>query len=524
MTDDRRDPMPDDEKSRPGELLWILIRRRWFFLGPLFVIGLLGFSVAQIMPVLYRSEALIIVDQQKVPEQYVTPNVLLTLQRRLDTMTQQALSRTRLQRFIEDFGLYARERKKMALDDIIDLMRKRISIELVQAPGRRDREDVTGFRIYFSDPDPYVAQRLTGELTSLFIEQNVRERTQQSLGTTAFLESQLEQARKDLATVEEQVRQYKLQHLGQLPEQQQSNLQILSSLQAQLQANTSALDRAEQQRIYLESMRSQHEFARGLSRSGEASSSTGSVSPGSSSLPLAEATLADLWKQLNALSGKFTDRYPEIVRLKREIADWETAVQRLRAERMPLAEIDSRLKAIQAEIDNGKRESNDLRKRILDVQNRLNMTPVREQELAGVTRQYETARANYQSLLQKKMGSELASNLEQRQGGEQFRLLDPASLPKRPEPGRVKIIILGWVLGIGAGVALTALRELTDQTVHRQSHLESLESADILARIPTLRTAKDQGRQKLLRRVEVVALALVTLFSLGTGAHTFLNR
>ena len=522
MTDDRSGAMPDDERSRSGDLLKLLIRRRWFFLGPLFVIGLLGFSVAQLVPVEYRSEAFIIVDQQKVPEQYVTPNVLITLQRRLDTMTQQALRRTRLQRFIEEFGLYARERKKMALDDIIDLMRKRISIELVQAPGRT--QDVTGFRIYFSDQDPYMAQRITGELTSLFIEQNVRERTQQSMGTTAFLESQLEEARKELATVEERVRQYKLQYLGQLPEQQQSNLQILSSLQAQLHANTSALDRAEQQRVYFESMRSQYEAARGLSRLGEASSSTGGMSPGSGSLPLAESTLADLWKQLNALSGKFTERHPEIVRLKKEIADWETAVQRLRSERMPLAEIDSRLKSIQAEIENGKRESDSLRKRITEVQSRLNMTPVREQELAGVLRQYESARTQYQSLLQKKMGSELSSNLEQRQGGEQFRLLDPASLPKRPEPRRLKIIALGWVLGIGLGAGLTVLREYTDETVHRESDLEELDSIDVLARIPTLRTTSDQNRQKRLRRVEVVALTLVMLVSLGTGVHTLLNR
>ena len=143
MTDDRLGPMPDAESHRPSDLLRILIRRRWLFLGPLFAIGLLGFSVAQMMPVEYRSEAFIIVDQQKIPEQYVTPNVLMTLQRRLDAMTQQALSRTRLQRFIEEFGLYARERKKKALDDIIDLMRKRISIELVQTPGRN--EDLTGF-------------------------------------------------------------------------------------------------------------------------------------------------------------------------------------------------------------------------------------------------------------------------------------------------------------------------------------------------------------------------------------------
>ena len=522
MSEDRFGPTAESERRRPSDLPRILLRRRWFLLAPLFTIGLIGFSVAQLMPVEYRSEALIIVDQQKVPEQYVTPNVLITLQRRLDAMTQQILSRTRLQRFIEDFGLYARERNRMSMDDVIDMMRKRISIELVQTPGRK--EDLTGFRIYFTDRDPYTAQRITGELTSAFIEQNIRERTQQSMGTTAFLESQLEEARKDLATVEERVRQYKLQYLGQLPEQQQSNLQILSSLQAQLQANTSALDRAEQQRIYLDSMRSQYDADTSLLKTGEGASTPEAAAPAaSSSLPLAEATLADLWRQLHALNAKFTDRHPEVARVKKEIADWEAAIQRLRSQRMPVAEIDSRLKAVQAEIENGKRESEDLRKRIREVQNRLNMTPVREQELAGVTRQYESARTHYQSLLQKKMGSELASNLEQRQGGEQFRLQDPATLPKKPEPGRQKLIALAWLLGVGAGLALTALREFLDHTIHRDVDLEPHESIPLLVRVPALITAREEVRLRRRRTVEALGVAVLTLVSLGTGALTLLR-
>jgi succinoglycan biosynthesis transport protein ExoP len=511
----------DDGGQGLGDLMRLVVRRRWLFLTPFFVIGLLGFSVGQIVPVEYRSEAFIIVDQQRVPEQYVTPNILITLQRRLDSMTQQILSRTRLQRFIEDFGLYTKDRQQKSMDDVIDVMRKKINIELVQTPGRK--EDLTGFRIHFTNQDPSLAQRVTGELTSLFIEQNVRERTQQSMGTTTFLESQVEQSRKDLAEVEERVRLYKLKHLGQLPEQQQSNLQILSSLQAQLQANTSALDRAEQQRIYFSSMRSQYEAVRSPSTS-EDTTESGRVSAGASSLPLAESTLADLWQQLNALTGKFTERHPDVLRLKKEIADWEAAVQRLRSAHLPLAEIDSKLKALQSEIENGKREGEEIRGRIREVQNRLNLTPVREQELAGVNRQYESARTQYQSLLQKKMGSELASNLEQRQGGEQFRLLDPANLPKRPEPGRLKIIIIGWVLGAGLGIALIVLKEFLDNTIHRDSDLEARDLVDVLVRIPTLTTAKDQSRQKLFRTVEVAGITLVTLVSLGTAVHTILNN
>jgi succinoglycan biosynthesis transport protein ExoP len=224
------------------------------------------------------------------------------------------------------------------------------------------------------------------------------------------------------------------------------------------------------------------------------------------------------------LTGKFTERHPDVLRLKKEIADWEAAVQRLRSAHLPLAEIDSKLKALQSEIENGKREGEEIRGRIREVQNRLNLTPVREQELAGVNRQYESARTQYQSLLQKKMGSELASNLEQRQGGEQFRLLDPANLPKRPEPGRLKIIIIGWVLGAGLGIALIVLKEFLDNTIHRDSDLEARDLVDVLVRIPTLTTAKDQSRQKLFRTVEVAGITLVTLVSLGTAVHTILNN
>lgn len=519
MAGDR--PMQAEESHGAGDLFRVIIRRRWWLLGPFFTLGLLGYSIAQVLPLEYRSEALIIVDQQKVPEQYVTPNVLITLQRRLDAMTQQILSRTRLQQFIEDLGLYKKERQRKPMDDLLDLMRSRISIELVQTPGRKD--DLTGFRIHFTDQDPYIAQRVTGDLTSLFIEQNVRERTQQSLGTTAFLENELEQSRKDLADVEERVRRYKLNHLGQLPEQQQSNLQILSSIQAQLQANSAALDRAEQQRTYLESMRAQLEAGRAFQKAVDENGAT-AASPASSSLSAVEATLADLWKQLHVAGGKFTDKHPEVLRLKKEIADWEAAAQRTRSERMPLAEIDSKLKAVQTELESGKREGGELRARIREMQNRLNMTPVREQELAGVTRQYESARTHYQSLLQKKMGSELASNLEQRQGGEQFRLLDPANLPRHPEPGQLKVIIMGWALGAVLGIALLIAKEALDTTIHRDSDLEHGDLVDVLVRIPSLTTAQDHQQRKRLRMAEVTGLTLVTLGSIGTAVHTILKN
>lgn len=525
MNDELQTSMADGDERRPGEspldMARNLFRWRWFFFVPLFTVGLAGFAVSHVIPLMYKSEAFIIVEHQKIPEQYVVPNVMMTLQKRLDTMKQQVLSRTRLRRFIEDFGLYGPERQKKSMDDVIDMMQSRISIELVQTPGRTG--DVTGFKIIFSDVDRYRAQRVTNELTSVFIELDARERTEQSRRTTEFLESQLEETRKELAAEEEKIRNYKFTHLGQLPEQQQSNLQILSSLEAQLRANTSALDRAEQQRVYLESMRAQQTVFKSLPRAVETTEAPGGAAPeASGSLRLAEETLADLWKQLSDLSTTLTDAHPRIVALKRQIADWESTVQRLKAEHMAAAELESRVKSVQTEIVSLKREGEDLRGRIREVQFRLSQTPVREQELAELTRRQDNVRSHFQSLLQKKLGSELASNLEERQGGEQFRLLDPASLPKKPE-GRAKIVLIGWVLGAALGAGLVLVREWSDPSVHSKTHLAPYQLIPVLAKIPTVRTAREENRRRLVWKIEAFVVAVMMLIALGTGAHVYLR-
>jgi polysaccharide chain length determinant protein (PEP-CTERM system associated) len=523
------------EEARPTGLLQVVMRRRWYFLGPFFALGLLGYVIANLIPLKYRSSAVIIVEQRKVPDQYVLPNVLMTLQKRLDEMTQQILSRTRLQRFIEDFGLYASERNKKSMDDIIDTMQKRISVELVKTPtGQAAGKpgDLTGFQITFADPNPYMAQRVTNELTSLFIEQDARERTSQSQATTAFLESQLEQGRKQLAEEEEKLHQYKLSHLGELPDQQQTNLTILGSLQAQLQASSAALDRAEQQRIYFESMRLQQQTLNVASAASSGPSAPAGDSPGDGqasggipariSLETAQATVADLWKELRELTARYTGRHPEITRLKREIADWEGVVDRLSRERQAMAELNSRLKAVLAEIESERRENANLRRQIKEVQKQLGQTPIREQEMTTLTRLYEGAKANVQSLMQKKQGSELASNLEERQGGERFRLLDPATLPKKPD-GRKKIVMAGWGIAAALGAGLVFLLDLLDGTVHKPADMEPYAWLPVLAKIPTLRTPQEEKQLRKKRRLEVAAVTVMAVAAIASGAHTYLQ-
>ena len=507
----------------------IAVRRRWWLMGPAFAIGFAVLVIALLWPASYKSDALILVEQQKIPSKYVTPNVVTDLDSRLKSMTQQILSRTRLESLIQQFNLYPHERKHMSTDEVIDLMRKDITIELAQVPEKAETTDQPAtFHIGYSADNPQVAQRVDSELTSLFIEKSLEARAQQSASTTSFLQSQLEAARKDLALQEEQLRSYKMKYLGELPQQEQSNLQILNSLQVQLQASTEALGRAEQQRIYLQSLRSEYQ-AMAQSESGA------STAPGAGSGSTAETALRDLRKQLSELQAKYTSKHPEVVRVQKEIAEWELIKNGTKASpsdlpsaaaapagRPAVAEVDSRLKAIEVEIENNKEQGEKLRRQIDEVRGRLSLTPVREQQLAEVTRNYQNSRENYQSLLDKEMQSELATNLEKRQEGEQFRIIDPPSFPDKPyKPNRPMIIFGGWLLALCAGAASAGFREVTDALVKNEDHLKKQVRVPILARIPILYSPKQWRRRKFHQVIEIVSVALLVAGSLALAVYVY---
>ncbi len=523
----------------------ILVRRRWYLLAPLLICGLVGSIVAQAWHVAYKSEALILVEQQKVPEQYVTPNVITNLQVRLDAMRQQILSRTRLVAMIEQFNLYPKERARLTMDEVVDMMRNNISVVLVQTTGRQG--EVTGFRITYAADNARVAQRITNELTSLFIDESMRQRTQQSTNTTEFLESELANSQSGLAAQEGRLREYKLKFLGELPEQQNANLQILSSLQAQLYAGEEALQRAQQQRTYLAAMKEQYEALTAPRVNADGTVVIPGEAPKSTALVQAEEVLLDLQRQMTVARGQFGDQYPGMIELERQITDWKKTIQRLEAEgeakrqqsaaakkpdaaapspgsvagRLSLAEVESRLKAIDIEMENQQKDIAELQKKIKDTQARINMTPLREQQLSEIMRTHENAKAQYQSLLQKKLQSELASNLEKRQQGEQFRILDPASLPEKPE-GRLQILGGGWVLGFCLGLGLAVAREITQARVNDENDITAMGATIPVFQIPVIRNGAEVRRRRLRIAAEATTAMILAVLALGATARTYL--
>jgi polysaccharide biosynthesis transport protein len=526
---------PSLEKTDWRKHWRVLCRRRWWLALPAFGIWMAVWALAWFLPAVYRSETVILVEQQKVPEQYVIPNVSADLQDRLQNMTQQILSRTRLLNIMEDFNLYPALRARVTGDEMVERMRKDIQVELVQAVNRSG--NLSAFKVAYLSNDPVLAQKVTAQLTSLFINENLRTRQEQSAQTTQFLVAQLEDAGRGLAEQEAKVKEFKSQYLGQLPEQVQSNVQILAGLQAQLQQETDLLGRAKQQSVYLETLRTQWSSL-------ETTLSSGSTAGSPAAL---DQELARLRAQLADLSSHYTERHPDVRKLKDQIAKTERMKQQMEAQLAAAPpsgatqgatrpsspadvqalssrmEMESQIKANKVEIENRQRAIQELQKSIGGYQARLNMTPVREQQMAGLTRNYEQSRKNYEQLLAKRDQSGMATDLEKQQQGEQFRVLDPPNLPQKPfSPDRLKLDLIGLAAGLFVGAFVLAGAEIADDRIYSKEELNTIVSAPVLAEIPPLTTAVEEGQQVRIEWLQRGILSVMAMLMAAGFASTYL--
>ena len=495
LSEEQESTGPDLERY-----LDIARRRHIHFLVPVFLGWLTIWGMSWVLPTKYKSSTLILVEQPTMPEHYVAPNVNENLQDRLQSITQQILSRTRLLLIIDKLKLYGGPNSKMSPDDKVELMRKDITIDLVR--DTRNNE-ITSFRINYSAHDPVVAQQVTSELTGLFINENLRVRQAQSEDTTKFIEKQLEDARAILADQEAKVRLFQGGHVGALPTQEASNLQILGGLQGQLLSEQNSLSTAKQQRVYYQTLIEQY-------RNQRANSRTVDGVPGG--LPGIEQELDRLKAQLVDLSSRYTDMYPDVVKLKKQIAKTERLRQEILnapksgtsagaadlANQSPaMLQVQSQLQANQTEIANRERAIAGLQTRIGEYQGRLNEEPATEQQLAELTRGYEQSKANYDDLLKKKNQSVMATSMEQMQQGERFTMLDPPSLPLKPDfPNRLKFCGIGGAAGLALGFIVVAGFEFFDDRMHGEKEIKALLPIAVISEIPEIESSLDVERNR----------------------------
>lgn len=515
-----------EEKSSEGfdlsHYMGIVRRRHMQFLMPLLAGWLLIWGASWVLPPRYRSSTLILVEQPTMPKDYVTPNVNDDLQDRLHSITQQILSRTRLLRIIDDLNLYPDTHGRLTADDKVEKMRKDIGeIELV-----RDNEGrVSSFNVSYTSHDPRQAQQVTSQLTNLFISENLEVRQEQSEGTTKFLEGQLETARKALSEQEEKIRQFKGQHVGELPTQVGSNLQILAGLQSQLRTEEDSLNAARQQRVYLETLANQYRSLAGPSKS-----------EGGASMGLAgiDEELSRLRAQLADLSSHYTDRHPDVRKVKEQIAKTERIRAQVVADQKakaalppdsdaadaselkdpssPLVQLRGQIQANRAEIANRERGVAELKIKVSDYQSRLNQEPVREQQLTDLSRGYEQSKASYDELLKKKNESAMATSMERLQQGERFRVIDPPSLPIKPDfPNRLKFCAFGLAFGLALGVVVAGAFEMMDDRIYDEKEIQKLVTVPVISEIPAIVNADDEDNERRQTWLGWTTAAIITV-------------
>ena len=504
----------------------VLVHRKWVIVPIFILISVATAIFSYRLPDIYSAYTLVLVDPQQVPENYVQPTVTGNIGNRLGSLTQQIMSATRLQRIIDNFNLYAEERETLPREDVISGMRRDISVNVVS--NFRGASALQAFQITYRGKDPQLVAQVTNELASLFIEENLKARERVATGTNEFLEHRLEAMRNTLLDQENRLKAFKLQHVGEMPEHQGANIQILNQLQSRLQGLTDSVNRAQQQKTYLhaalESRREAAEARKAQADQAEAPELEAALPP-EEELPTGP-TAEDIRDaaQLRVLLSRYGESHPDVQRLKREVEDrrllreqlMEQAKERaalaakLRSEREqeqpkeePVAAPEeefpevAQLDLLDEEIARSREQQEQVLEAISRTQARIEAVPVREQEITELVRDYNISRNNYQSLLSKKLEAETGTDLEIRQKGERFTILDPAQVPERPSgPNRLKINFTGSAFGLVLGVALAFLPEFLGSSITLAEQVTAYSGVPVLGVIPTIRTRVDRQRRR----------------------------
>ena len=525
---------------QPQEFLEVFLRRKWLIVFSLLFI-LFGASVyCVVTPEMFRSSTTILVIPQRVPEAYVRSTITVRMEDRLATIQQQIMSRTRLVSVMEELGLFQEDRKKKPIEEVLKEMRKRITIEVRHNDA---------FTLSFIHENRQTAMLTTSRIASFFIDENLKSREQQAVGTAEFLDSQLQDTKKKLEEQEERVRRYKSTYMGELPQELQTNLQMMSRLQDQLRANAETIRTAQDRKMFTETQVNSMELqisaleaqARAAALNNPGQPPAESVSPADP----AAATAAELnlrKTQLANLSVKYTDMYPEIRRLKEEIAQLEKRLAAIRGasptvlpapggaeirsavppvtstgsfprERDELRRLRSALTGFDLEIQSLKKERKELERNISIIESKVGRSPKREQEMISLTRDYDNLKRSYDELLRKKLDADVSQNLEKRQKGEQFQILDPANLPEEPfVPNRKKVfgiaVLAALLVGFGGAVGL----EVIDPTVREAKDFRAFSDLPVLASIPSI---QDKAYEKKVGRRRAAVFGSLITFTMA---------
>jgi polysaccharide chain length determinant protein (PEP-CTERM system associated) len=504
------------------DIVEIILRRRWWIIVPFCLCVIIGIILGFTLPKYYQAETLVLIQPQGVPKDYVQPIVTTDIDSRLDAFSRQILSRSNLEKIMKNFNLFTEPKyKTFFVEDKIADMRDRISVALLRREvpglpaGYRGAGNAYAFTISFRGKDPEKVMKVTNALASYFIDENLRFRETESSGTNTFLEQELNSIRKDLATKEKELKVYREKYMGELPEQLESNLSMLTRIQEQLKGKETNLLNAKNKLAMLKDQINQGAllFGQGVTVTNDGRITTDFDKP--ISLEQAKA-------MLSYLETRYTSKHPDIIRIKKIISDLEKNKQNNKnasdiSQYIP-ANAKMEVENIKVNISTLTTDVSNLKTQIRGYEKRIENTPKREQEMKSLERDYNNIKENYNMLLNKKLETQIAINMDKKQKGEKFQILDPAMLPEKPvSPNMKMLFLLTLILGPNIGLGLVFLLEYMDTSFRNPKDIESFLGFSVLATVPMIIDQKYK-RKQTLNQVFSVASILFSFILLSAFA------
>jgi polysaccharide biosynthesis transport protein len=495
--------MDTDIKSL-SDIVDILKRRKYSIILPALIIFVAAAGAAIALPRTYKSTSTILIEEQEIPREFVTTTVTGYAEQRLQTINQRVMSSTKLLEIITRFGLYQELKDRWTTEEIVDRMRKNIRFETISADvvdprtGRASAATIA-FSLSFVGEKPAVVQQIANMLASLYLEENLRVREEQTSGTTKFLEEELKSVQTSLAAIDGRVAVFKRGHLDSLPELSQVNLQGADRLDVDIDRLNDTYRTLREKQSYLQ---------------------TQLASTPAESVDVDRKRLKELRVQLVNLRSRFSDEYPDVIKTRSEIEELERQLRSFgrdvastNPDNPAYIALNSQLAIIREEIESVRRQIALAGKKKDDFRRRIEASPRVEEGYKSLIVERNNLQLKYDDLMRKHMEAKVAHGLEKEQKGERFTIIDSARLPERPVSPNVPVILLiGLVLGVGGGVSMASLREFGDQSVRTPEALSRATGFPVLAGIPEIVTWQETARTKNRRIYVMIGAVLAVVF------------
>jgi len=462
-------------------------------------------AVALLLPPIYQSKTTILIESQQIPDEYVKTAVDTYVEERLEIIKQQVLSRPNLQEIITQHNLYPEMRKQQTWEEVIARMRNDISVKTISASNRRTRRGsiTIAFSLSYEGQNPSTVQKIANVLASLYLEENVKSREQRAVTTTQYLQDELDNVKQEIDVLDKKIADLKTAHFGELPEFNAVNLRTIEQLRRDRDQIDTQIKSLEERKIYLQGQLTILKSQRIVDVEGNTV-----VNP--------REHLEALKLKLSIMQADLSDKHPDVISLKNEIKQFEAQIQAEQAKSDQESDsasrpsiqthpaymsIEMQIEAADREILNLIEEKAQLKSKIIMYERRIERAPQVETEYNNLRRDHQHATSRYNEIMGRLSEAKAAQALEETQRSERFTILEPAQLPVAPyKPDRKTIVLVGFVMAIGAGAGFAGLRESMDSSIKTVEELTAITGLPLLSTLPKVKTDEERhaGRLKII--------------------------